>query len=798
MKIRKRNGQEQDFDENKIRNAINKANKSVDEKSQLDEEKIEKVVETTLKFLKGYSTVDVETIQDFVEKALMKHNCYDVAKAYVLYRDTHKRNKKFTEDEEKIISICNATNEDVSGDNANKKPTVLGTMRDYIAGTMCKTIGRKTLTKEIVEAHDSGLIHFHDMDYSPAMPMSNCCLVNVFDMFKNGFQMGDTHIDPPKSFATGCNLMAQINLIVSGQQYGGQTVSWAALAPLVDVSRQKIRKEVIEDLTETGLINSISKQKINSIIEKRLRKEIKDGVQTYQYQVICHTSSNGQSPFVSVVLALREARTEQEQKDLAMILEEVLNQRIIGIKNEDGIYTAPLFPKLLYVVSDGLNAKEGDPYWYLTKLAAKCITKRMQPDIISEKKSREAKNGMLIPCMGCRSFLTPYWHEVEYTIDNELNYEELDKADPDYICYSLKPKSLKKIEDGDYEKGKLPYNFIGNTGWILSKHDGKIKCLEPKAYGRWNRGVVTLNIPFTAMRSKVEDKDFWEELDHDCEIIHKALIARNNSIKKIKAKNAPILWMYGGLSRLNGENDLSSMLNDVDYTTISFGYIGLYETCMALIGKSNTTPEGIVLSKKILTFLNDKCSEWKEIDKIPYSIYGTPEESLTEKASNALKKNFGTGIYGVTDHDYVTNSYHVNPAEHISAFDKLALEGEYLALSKGGAVSYIETTNMQNNPEAIEAVIKFMYDNILYAEVNTKIDYCSECGYQGELVLDDSHDGKLMFHCPKCGCTDQTKLSAIRRMCGYMGEAAHGISSNSPNCNQSRLADIHARYVHLQ
>lgn len=402
MKIRKRNGQEQDFDESKILNAITKANKSVEKEQQLSEDKIKKVMESTLNFLKGYSTVDVETIQDFVEKALMKHNCYDVAKSYVLYRDLHKRNKKFSEDEEKIISICNATNEDVSGDNANKKPVILGTMRDYIAGTKCKTIGRKELPKEIVEAHDLGLIHFHDMDYSPVMPMSNCCLVNVFDMFKNGFQMGDTHIDPPKSFATGCNLLAQINLIISGQQYGGQTVSWAALAPLVDVSRQKIRKQVEKEINSLGFAKKfISKKVINNIIEERLRKEIRDGVQTYQYQVICHTSSNGQSPFVSIVLALREAQTEQEQKDLAIIIEEVFTQRIKGIKNEDGIYTAPLFPKLLYVVSDGLNAKKEDPYWYLTKLAAKCITKRMQPDIISEKKSRESKNGMLIPCMGC-------------------------------------------------------------------------------------------------------------------------------------------------------------------------------------------------------------------------------------------------------------------------------------------------------------------------------------------------------------------------------------------------------------
>jgi anaerobic ribonucleoside-triphosphate reductase len=876
MKVRKRNGVEQDFDIEKIKKAVNKANVTVEKEVQLTEEQITEVAETAKEFLKGFNIVKVQQVQDAVEKALMNHNHYEVAKSYVIYRDEHLKNKKFTQDEEKALAICSATSEDVSGDNANKRATVLGTMRDYLAGLVCKSIGRKILPKEVQVAHDQGMIHFHDMDYSPLMPISNCCLVNTFDMFKNGFQMNDTWIDPPHSFLTGANLQAQINLIISGSQYGGQTVSWAALAPFVDVSRQRIKAKYKKLFEELGIDD---KKKFNEIVEREVRKEVEKGVETYQYQCISHTSSNGQSPFVSAVLNLLEAKTKQEQKDLALIIEKVFKERIKGVKNKDRRYTAPLFPKLIYFTSDGLNLKPGDPYYYLTELAAKCNVYRMQPDYVSEKKCRENKEGMIIAPMGCRSFLVPYRHIVQYAeaktisptmkfnilnvdkqittkqlweeylkegfipdennkiypymvctsfglidylqkkddgvyiytkgllklkdgkpIDWELgiNYEILDEPNKDYICLSLNPKSIKDIPVGDYEDYKIVYNFQGNTGYIIKKEANIITCVEPKTYGRWNRGVVTINIPHAALRSKKEGRDFFEVLNEYAEIAHKGLLIRNDSVKRIRAKNAPILWMFGGLSRLDGDDDLSSMLNDLDYTTISLGYIGLYETCMALIEKSNTTPEGQELSIKILEFLNKKCVEWKEQDKIPYSIYGTPEEALTEKAAQALKRDFGTDIYGVTDHDYVTNSYHVNPAEKITAFDKLALEGKYLALSKGGAVSYVEATNLENNISGIIAVVQFMYDNILYAEINTKIDYCYNCGYDGELVLDSSHGGKLLFHCPQCGCCRQNLLSAVRRTCGYMGEAASGISSNSPNMLQGRLADISARYVHMQ
>lgn len=876
MKVRKRNGVEQDFDIEKIKKAVNKANVTVEKEVQLTEEQITEVAETAKEFLKGFNIVKVQQVQDAVEKALMKHNHYEVAKSYVIYRDEHLKNKKYTPDEEKALAICSATSEDVSGDNANKRATVLGTMRDYLAGLVCKSIGRKILPKEVQVAHDRGMIHFHDMDYSPLMPISNCCLVNTFDMFKNGFQMNDTWIDPPHSFLTGANLQAQINLIISGSQYGGQTVSWAALAPFVDVSRQRIKAKYKKLFEELGIDD---KKKLNEIVEREVRKEVEKGVETYQYQCISHTSSNGQSPFVSAVLNLLEAKTKQEQKDLALIIETILKERIKGVKDRSRKYTAPLFPKLLYIQEKGFNLEPGDPYYYLTELAAKCNVHRMQPDYISAKKCRESKDGMVIPCMGCRSFLTPYRHIVQYAeaktinptmkfnilntdmqittkylweeylkegfipdennkiypymvctsfglidylqmkddgvyiytkgllklkdgkpIDWELgiNYEILDEPNKDYICLSLNPKSIKDIPIGDYEDYKIVYNYLGNTGYIIKKEANIITCVEPKTYGRWNQGVVTINIPHAALQSKKDGRDFFEVLNEYAEIAHKGLQERNISCKKIRAKNAPILWMYGGLSRLDDECDLSSMLNDLDYTTISLGYIGLYETCMALIEKSNTTPEGQELSFKILEFLNKKCIEWKEQDKVPYSIYGTPEEALTDKAANALKRDFGTEIYGVTDHDYVTNSYHVNPAEKISAFDKLALEGKYLALSKGGAVSYVEATNLENNIGGVLAVIRFMYDNILYAEINTKIGRCFKCGYDGELVLDNNYGGKYLFHCPQCGNADQRTLSEKIRTCGYAGEAAAGINSNSLNINHGRSADLAARYVHMQ
>lgn len=825
MKVRKLGGKEEDFSLDKIINAVKKANNSVEKEKRMNDEKINQVVEFVQKKIKNYSTIDVDTIHDFVEKALMNKNQYDIAKSYVLYRSEKKKSKKYSDDELKIISICSSTNEDVSGDNANKRPTFLGTQRDYIAGTKCKTIGRKMLPKEVTKEHDEGSIHFHDMDYSPLQNMSNCCLINDFDMFNNGFAMGNIGIDPSHSFSTACNHLAQIALHVSSSQYGGQSHSWASTLPFLQKSRETISKRIRERCSEF-----LTEKQMQKFIDEDLKKEVNRGVQTFQYQVLCHQSSNGQTPFVSVNLCLAEAMTKQEQKDLAMIIEEVLRQRTEGVKDRKGRIISPLFPKLLYWICDGLNVEETDPYYYLNELAVDCVVKRMQPDILSEKKCREAKEGQIIPNMGCRSFLTPYWQKKTYVekdgkiqhaelysiLNYGINWEILDKPNKNYICRSLEPKSIKElyetlrkeydccvIELGDWE---VVYNYLGNTARIQSISYNKetdeysIEVLEPKTYGRWNQGVVTINIPYVALKSKLDNRDFYETSDEYLAICRKGLQERHKSIKKIKAENAPILWMDGGLARLNPQDNLDSMLeDDVDYTTISLGYVGLYETCMCLIGKSNTTKEGIKLSKEIMKYMNDKCAEWKKEDKIPYSIYSTPEESTTDKFAKALKKLVdGEVIKGVTDHDYVTNSYHVNPHEKIDAFAKLKLEGEYLALSKGGAVSYIECgTSLIANKKVILQLIKYMYDNILYAEFNFRNEgSCDECDYEGELnIIDDN--GKLIFQCPHCLNKNQKTLHYTLRLCGYIGEVANGISSNSPNSNQGRIADFKARVIHI-
>ena len=826
MKVRKLGGKEEDFSLDKIINAVKKANNSVEKEKRMDDEKINQVVEFVQKKIKNYSTIDVDTIHDFVEKALMNKNQYDIAKSYVLYRSEKKKSKKYSDDELKIISICSSTNEDVSGDNANKRPTFLGTQRDYIAGTKCKTIGRKMLPKEVTKAHDEGSIHFHDMDYSPLQNMSNCCLINDFDMFNNGFAMGTIGIDPSHSFSTACNHLAQIALHVSSSQYGGQSHSWASTLPFLQKSRETISKRIHERCSEF-----LTEKQMQKFIDEDLKKEINRGVQTFQYQVLCHQSSNGQTPFVSVNLCLAEAMTKQEQKDLAMIIEEVLRQRTEGVKDRKGRIISPLFPKLLYWICDGLNVEETDPYYYLNELAVDCVVKRMQPDILSEKKCREVKEGQIISSMGCRSFLTPYWQKKTYVekdgkiqhaelysiLNYGINWEILDKPNKNYICRSLEPKSIKElyetlrkehdccvIELGDW---KVVYNYLGNTARIQSISYNKetdeysIEVLEPKTYGRWNQGVVTINIPYVALKSKLDNRDFYETLDEYLAICRKGLQERHKSIKRIRAENAPILWMDGGLARLNPQDNLDSMLEDnVDYTTISLGYVGLYETCMCLIGKSNTSKEGIKLSKEIMKYMNDKCAEWKNEDKIPYSIYGTPEESSVEKFAKALKKLAdGEIIEGVTDHNFVTNSYHVCPSEkNIDAFKKLKLEGEYLALSKGGAVSYVECgNNLITNKKAVLQLFHYMYENILYSELNFRNEgSCDECGYEGELNIVDEN-GKSIFQCPHCLNKNQKTLHYTLRLCGYIGEVANGISENSPNSNQGRIADFKARVIHI-
>lgn len=835
MKVRKIGGREEDFAIEKIINAVKKANNSVEKEKRMNDEKINQVVEFVQKKIKNYSTIDVDTIHDFVEKALMNKNQYDIAKAYVIFRSEKKKNKTYSDDELKIISICDSTNEDVSGDNANKRPTFLGTQSDYIRGTKCKTIGRKMLPKEVTKEYDEGSIHFHDMDYSPLMNMSNCCLLNTFDMFTNGFAMGDVGIDPAHWFSTACNHKAQIALHTSSSQYGGQTQSWSDVLPFLEKSRQAISKRIHDRCSDF-----LTEKQMQKYIDEDLKKEVNRGIQTFQYQVITMSSANGQTPFISANLCLAEAMTKQEQKDLAMIIEEVLRQRIEGVKDRKGRIISPLFPKLLYWICDGLNVEPTDPYYYLNELAVDCVVKRMQPDIVSEKKSREMKEGQIIPCMGCRSFLTPYWHKKTYIekdgkiqhaelysiLNYGINWEILDKPNKNYICRSLEPKSIKdlwnklhdekldfpkhiidnKIIQFNLDDWKVVYNYLGNTARIQSASYNKetdeyyIEVLEPKTYGRWNQGVVTLNLPYVALKSKLDNRDFYETLDKYLEICRKGLQERHKSIKKIRAENAPILWMDGGLARLNIQDNLDSMLEEnVDYTTISLGYVGLYETCMCLLEKSNTSKEGIKLSKEIMKYMNNKCTEWKNKDKIPYSIYSTPEESTTDKFAKALKKLAdGEVIKGVTDHDYVTNSYHVNPHEKIDAFTKLKLEGEYLALSKGGAVSYIECgTSLITNKKVILQLMKYMYDNILYAEFNFRNEgACDRCYYEGELDIIDEN-GKSIFQCPHCLNKNQKTLHYTLRLCGYIGEVANGISENSPNANQGRIADFKARIIHI-
>lgn len=773
MKIRKRNGTEQDFSLQKIVNAINKANNTVAGSLRIADEKVKEIAEKIEQELSIYGTTTVEIVHDKVEEELSKIN-YQIAKNYIIYRYEKASKKKFTPTEEKIISIANVSNEDVSGDNANKRPTLLAVQRDYFAGTDCKEIARKILPKDIVEAHDKGLIHYHDMDYSPVMHMHNCDLINVKDMFENGFTLNDTKITTPQSFRTAYNLVSQITMSCANFQYGGQTFSLAHLAKYVDISRQKIKREVLLDFEDI----EIDEERLNEIVDRRLRKEIKDGIQTYQYQILTLITSNGQTPFCSMAIDFNDCETEQEEKDLAMVIEEVLNQRIEGIPNEQGVKRPVLFPKLLYVTDEGFNINDNDPYFFLTQLAAKCATVTMQPDFISAKKSRELKDGQVIKCMGCRSFLTPYY-------DKDVKMD------------------ARTIVRNDLTKKWVELSTLGkkdrfNNGCKITKtidSEGNYTVDKPRTYSRFNQGVITINLPYVALKSQKERLDFWKVLEETTEICHRALLTRHQSLLGTKAKVAPILWQWGALTRLGPEDTIDKYLTG-DYSTISLGYVGLYETCEALIQQSNTSKEGEKLANKIMKFLNDKCSEWKEKENIPYSIYGTPEEATTEKFANCLKREFGL-VPGVTDHGYVTNSYHVNPAEEIDAFSKITFESQFLANSKGGAVSYIEASpSIRKNIPAVISLIKHMYENILYCELNTKLDYCYNCGSQEELALIQK-DGKYIFKCKICGCEDQTKLSGVRRLCGYIGEVAHGIGKNSPNANQGRLADIYARVVHI-
>ena len=809
MKVYKRNGAEQDFCLDKIINAIKKANNAVSDDGKLTDEQFDKVVATVEKFLEPFDTVKVEDIQDLVEKALMKHNRYEIAKAYILFRDKKQNQKLYDDVDEQVLAITKGESAELRGDNANKHIDVNSSIRDYIAGTECKSLAQKMLDKSIITAHKKGWLHYHDMDYSPVMPLHNCDVFNIEDMLDNGFMMNDTKITRPRRFSTAANLAAQINLIISGSQYGGQTFSWAPLAKYVESTRVDCKVELLTILSVLPKwLAFILKPWYNKMVEVMVKRDVHVGIKTYQYQVLCHQSSNGQTPFVSNVINLREAMGEQEQKDLAFIIEEILKRRTKGVLDKLGKPMPPLFPKLLYYTCDGLNVKKGDPYFYLTELAAKCITVRMQPDIISEKKNREVKKGQMIPCMGCRSFLAPIWEERrysrntkfywQYVTSNNIQYEVAPGRNIDFnrkIEYSVLPHSDANCE--------IAINFRGNTGWLKETTDEEVVILQPIVYGRFNMGVVTINLPHCAlsavksvkdnnMDSKYLKDEFYRILDERLEICHKALLTRWESVKNIKAKNSPILWQHGALARLDEDDTIGDwvMKHEPAFTSISLGYVGLYETCMALTGESNTSVKGQKTSSKILQYLNKKCEEWKEEDHLGYSIYGTPEEALTYKFASALAKDFGL-IEHITDKEYVVNSYHVDPREDIDAFLKLKIEGQYLALSSGGAVSYIETPDMQKNPEAIVVVIQYIHEHIMYAEVNTKLDTCYNCGYQGELKMIKTENGDFRFVCPVCECDDPDKQLVTRRICGYMGVV------NAGNVNKGRGDDIFNRTLHL-
>lgn len=726
MNVIKRSGKEVEFDEKKIHDAVVKANESIDDKEyRLTNKQIEGLVNSVVSDCQKIGrAVSVEEIQDMVEEAIMSTGAYKVAKSYITYRYKHELIRKSNTTDNQILTLIEGANEEVKQENSNKNPTVVSVQRDYMAGEVSKDItNRFLLPEEIVNAHKEGIIHFHDADYY-AQHMHNCDLVNLEDMLQNGTVISGTLIEKPHSFSTACNIATQIIAQVASSQYGGQSISLAHLAPFVDISRQKIRKQLLEelDLIDTKLDES----KIDEIVEKRVKDEIKKGVQTIQYQVVTLMTTNGQSPFITEFMYLNEAKNQREKDDLALIIEETLNQRIIGTKNEAGVYITPAFPKIIYVLEED-NIHEDSKYFYLTELAAKCTAKRMVPDYISEKimlrdKVDKNGNGNCFPCMGCRSFLTPY-------ID---------------------------------ENGK------------------------PKYYGRFNQGVVTINLVDVACSSEKNVDEFWKIFDQRLELCHRALRCRHERLLGTPSDVAPILWQHGALARLKKGEKIDKLLYG-GYSTISLGFAGLWETVYYMTGKKLTEDEGQAFGLKIMEFLNSHTSAWKAKENIDYSLYGTPLESTTYKFAKSLQRRFGI-IKGVTDKNYITNSYHVHVTEEIDAFSKLAIESKFQRLSPGGAVSYVEVPNMQNNIPAVISVMKFMYENIMYAELNTKSDYCQVCGYDGEIKIYTDKNGKLGWKCPNCGNTDQTRLNVARRTCGYIG---------SQFWNQGRTQEIKDRVLHL-
>ena len=732
MTVIKRNGSEVTFDITKIIAAITKANESVDESIRMTPMQIQRIAESVeFSCLKMNRSPSVEEIQDLVEYQIMAHGAFEVAKNYVTYRYTRSLVRRSNTTDEKILSLIECCNEEAKQENANKNPVVNSTQRDYMAGEVSRDITERILLpQEIVEAHREGIIHFHDADYY-AQHMHNCDLVNLEDMLQNGTVITGTLIERPHSFATACNIATQIVAQVASNQYGGQSISLTHLAPFVEVSRQKIRKIVEAEMASIGA--DPGAEKITELVEARLREEIRRGVQTIQYQVVTLLTTNGQAPFITVFMYLGEAENEREKKDLAMIIEEMLLQRYQGVKNEDGVWVTPAFPKLIYVLEED-NITEDAPYWYLTELAAKCTARRMVPDYISEKKMRELK-GDVYTCMGCRSFLTPD-RFTDAGIGNIANAK-------------------------NYEPGKHKY------------------------YGRFNQGVVTINLPDVALSSGGNLDKFWKIFEERLELCHKALQCRHNRLKGTPSDAAPILWQYGALARLKKGETIDKLLYN-GYSTISLGYAGLYECVKYMTGKSHTDPAATPFALSIMQKMNDKCAEWKKAENIDYSLYGTPLESTTYKFAKCLQRRFGI-IEGITDKGYITNSYHVNVTEEINAFEKLKFEAQFQHLSSGGAISYVEVPDMQNNIPAVLEVMKFIYNNIIYAELNTKSDYCQVCGWDGEIQIVEDN-GKLIWKCPKCGNTDQDKMNVARRTCGYIG---------TQFWNQGRTQEIRDRVLHL-
>ena len=725
MKIIKRNGQEAIFDEVKITNAIIGANKEVVETERLSEEEIDNITnDIKYKCQKMKRALSVEEIQNLVEDELMKLNAFSVARKYITYRFQRALARQSNTTDDQILSLIECANEEVKQENSNKNPTVNSVQRDYMAGEVSKDLTRRILLPEyIVKAHDEGLIHFHDADYF-SQHMHNCDLVNLEDMLQNGTVISETMIEKPKSFSTACNVATQIIAQVASSQYGGQSITLSHLAPFVDVSRQKFRKEVKEEFETIGL--ELDDEKINALAEERLKKEITKGVQTIQYQVVTLMTTNGQAPFITVFMYLNEVPEGRLRDDLAMIIEETLKQRMKGVKNEKGVYITPAFPKLIYALQEN-NIEPNSQYYYLTELAARCSAKRLVPDYISEKVMKELKvdqngNGQCYPSMGCRSFLTPY-------ID---------------------------------ENGK------------------------PKYYGRFNQGVVTINLVDVACSSKRDMNKFWQIFDERLELCYRALMCRHERLKGTPSDVAPILWQHGALARLKKGETIDKLLYG-GYSTISLGYAGLYECVKYMTGKSHTDPSATPFAIEVMQHLNDACTKWKEKENIDFSIYGTPIESTTYKFAKCLQKRFGK-IEGVTDKNYITNSYHIHVTEHINAFDKLTFESQFQKLSPGGAISYVEVPDMQDNIDAVLAVMKHIYNNIMYAELNTKSDYCMACGYDGEIQIEKDENGKLIWVCPNCGNKNQDMMSVARRTCGYIG---------TQFWNQGRTQEIKERVLHL-